>query len=156
MALPQQAVVERCWATNNARCLLRVGTAGWAIPSPYAREFPVAGTHLQRYAAHRSWFTAQADNLLAAQGIARVAADPPRSPGDGAPGGARALAYYRLHGAPQTYYSNYDSNAFARLGRTLAMSRLQAAQTWCIFDNTAAHAALGNAISVQRMAAHLV
>jgi len=29
---------------------VRVGTAGWSIPTQYASEFPQAGTHLERYA----------------------------------------------------------------------------------------------------------
>ena len=29
---------------------IHVGTAGWSIPKPHAAEFPVIGTHLQRYA----------------------------------------------------------------------------------------------------------
>jgi uncharacterized protein YecE (DUF72 family) len=101
---------------------------------------------------HRSWFTDQADSLLRARKIARVAADPPRASDDGEPGGWRSLAYYRLHGAPQIYYSNYDAEKLSCLGRALAARRLQAAATWCIFDNTAAQAALGNALWVQRVA----
>jgi uncharacterized protein YecE (DUF72 family) len=30
--------------------MIRIGTAGWTIPKPYAADFPVQGTHLQRYA----------------------------------------------------------------------------------------------------------
>jgi uncharacterized protein YecE (DUF72 family) len=101
---------------------------------------------------HRSWFTVQADRLLRAGKIARVAADPPRAAGDGEPGGWRSLAYYRLHGAPRIYYSDYGTEILKCLGRKLAAQRLQAAATWCIFDNTAAQAALGNALSVRRVA----
>ena len=34
------------------RCdiVLRVGYAGWAIPSQHAHAFPAQGTHLERYA----------------------------------------------------------------------------------------------------------
>src|ERR1700733_12746922 len=103
---------------------------------------------------HRSWFTVQAEGLLEARQVARVAADPPRSPGGCEPGAWRCLTYYRLHGAPQIYYSNYGTETLEWLGRKLAASRLQAGATWGIFDNTAAQAALGNALAVQRMTPH--
>jgi uncharacterized protein YecE (DUF72 family) len=56
---------------------------------------------------HRSWFTEEADTLLRAHEVARVAADPPRSEKDGQPGGWADLNHYRLHGSPQIYYSSY-------------------------------------------------
>jgi uncharacterized protein YecE (DUF72 family) len=258
-ALSDASIAPERVARVEARRDLHIGTAGWAIPSRYADEFPLTGTHLQRYATrfnaveinssfyrahkrqtyerwadsvpdhfrfavkvprqithecalfecqaplerfteevtglgsrlgvilvqlppslvfeapcaaaffdelrmrfeqtgiaceprHRSWFSAQADSLLEAREIARVAADPPRSPTGCEPGAWRSLTYYRLHGAPQIYYSNYGTETLECLCRKLAASRLQAFATWCIFDNTAAQAALGNALSVQRMA----
>jgi uncharacterized protein YecE (DUF72 family) len=33
---------------------IRIGTAGWSIPRQHAAEFPVAGSHLQRYAGQFS------------------------------------------------------------------------------------------------------
>jgi uncharacterized protein YecE (DUF72 family) len=98
---------------------------------------------------HRSWFTQAADSILAEHEVARVAADPPRCAQDGEPGGWQGLNYYRLHGSPHIYYSNYDERALERTGRDLDASRARSAVTWCIFDNTAAHAALGNALTVR-------
>ena len=100
---------------------------------------------------HASWFTQAADTLLAAHEIARVAADPPRSQHDGHPAGWRGLAYYRLHGSPQIYYSNYDQSTLERTNRALAASATSATATWCIFDNTAAGAALGNALAMRTL-----
>jgi len=97
---------------------------------------------------HRSWFTPAADSILAAHEVSRVAADPPRCAQDGEPGGWRGLDYYRLHGSPDIYYSNYDERALERTGRDLDASRARSAAAWCIFDNTAAYAALGNALAV--------
>ncbi len=94
---------------------------------------------------HASWFTPDADALLRALHIARVAADPPRAPGDGAPGGWTGLAYWRLHGSPKIYYSDYADEALQGLAPKLR------AQDWCIFDNTAAFAALGNALRLQAL-----
>jgi uncharacterized protein YecE (DUF72 family) len=104
---------------------------------------------------HRSWLTPHAEELLTSVRVARVAADPARAIEDAKPGGFRELAYFRLHGSPHIYYSNYDSVALARIGADLAASAAQARSTWCIFDNTAAQAALGNAMALQAMAPQL-
>lgn len=103
---------------------------------------------------HGSWFTREADTILSSQEVARVAADPPRCAADGEPGGWRGLHYFRLHGSPRIYYSNYDERALERIHRDLEAGSARAAATWCIFDNTAASAALGNALAVQAMNKH--
>ena len=54
---------------------------------------------------HASWFAMDADALLAAHHVARVAADPVLFPGAERPGGWTGLRYHRLHGAPRVYYS---------------------------------------------------
>ncbi len=95
---------------------------------------------------HATWFTPEADALLAGARVARVAADPPAgSPLASRPGGWRGLAYRRLHGAPQTYYSNYDDAALDALASEL---RAADAPTWCVFDNTALGHATGNALDL--------
>jgi uncharacterized protein YecE (DUF72 family) len=95
---------------------------------------------------HASWFAPPADAALAKLKVARVAADPPRDAADGAPGGWRGLAYWRLHGSPKIYYSDYPDAALRKIASKLAPN------DWCIFDNTAAFAALGNALALQRLA----
>jgi len=100
---------------------------------------------------HQSWFTPEAEALLLIHEVARVAADPPRCAANSRPGGWRGLDYYRLHGAPHIYYSNYDERALDGIRRDLAASCTRGAATWCIFDNTAASAALGNALAVHAM-----
>jgi uncharacterized protein YecE (DUF72 family) len=100
---------------------------------------------------HRSWCSQEADTILSSLEVARVAADPPRCMVDRAPGGWRGLEYHRLHGSPQIYYSNYDESSLARTHRELEASRARGAVTWCIFDNTAAGAALGNALAVRAL-----
>lgn len=96
---------------------------------------------------HVSWFTPEVGAWLREHRISRVAADPARVPDADLPGGWPGLHYFRLHGAPRIYYSAYDR---AYLG-TLK-SRLSAAsssgEVWCIFDNTAAGAALQNALDL--------
>ena len=92
---------------------------------------------------HATWFTEEVDALLQAFRIARVAADPPRAPGDGAPGGWTGLAYWRLHGSPRIYYSAYEEAMLQDLRRTLDAAPGQA---WCIFDNTTSGAASRNGL----------
>jgi uncharacterized protein YecE (DUF72 family) len=98
---------------------------------------------------HASWFSAEAEALLLRHGVARVAADPPRHPDDGKPGGARRLSYYRWHGSPRIYWSAYGEDRLAALARALQAE--VAGEAWCIFDNTAAGAALGDALRVARI-----
>ena len=95
---------------------------------------------------HASWFTPQANTALKKLRVARVAADPPRAPTDGEPGGDTRLSYYRLHGRPKIYYSDYPQGTLDDLALKLR------AQDWCIFDNTAALHALGNALALDAMA----
>jgi uncharacterized protein YecE (DUF72 family) len=110
---------------------------------------------------HRSWFTPEAQELLVSHHIARVAADPALTAAASEPGGWSGLRYFRLHGSPQMYYSEYsvpELEALAqRMVSAVAASHVapdtSAATTnpvpvWCIFDNTAAFAATGNALSL--------
>jgi uncharacterized protein YecE (DUF72 family) len=97
---------------------------------------------------HASWFAPGVDDWLAERNIARVAADPAPVLGAEKTGGRKALTYYRWHGSPRIYYSDYDAAALASLQRRLEQDR--ARSVWCIFDNTAAGAALGNALELKR------
>ena len=97
---------------------------------------------------HRSWFTAEADALLARWKTARVAADPARVPEAAEPGGWRELAYYRLHGSPRIYYSAYDAEYLDALAARIRADLDAGRQVWCIFDNTAAGAAAQNALDL--------
>jgi uncharacterized protein YecE (DUF72 family) len=96
---------------------------------------------------HISWFTPKPDAALKTYEIARVAADPPRAPSDGRPGGWQGLHYWRLHGSPRIYYSEYDENTLKELAGNLRPN------DWCVFDNTAAFAALGNALTLKALTA---
>lgn len=97
---------------------------------------------------HPTWFEPAADALLAGAGVARVAADPACVPAAAVPGGAPGLAYYRLHGSPRTYYSAYSADCIARLAVRLREGAEAGREVWCIFDNTAAGAAVPNALEL--------
>jgi uncharacterized protein YecE (DUF72 family) len=97
---------------------------------------------------HESWFIPPVDTLLRKYSIARVAADPPKgSPQAAEPGGNLDLVYYRLHGSPRTYYSNYEDEFLATLAARIRLDK----NVWVIFDNTALSHAYPNALSLQRL-----
>lgn len=93
---------------------------------------------------HRSWFTPEVDAWLAERRIVHAAADPVPAPGASKPGGWRGLTYIRLHGSPRMYYSAYEPPFITALARRLEAMR---GPVWCLFDNTAEGAALGDALA---------
>jgi uncharacterized protein YecE (DUF72 family) len=97
-----------------------------------------------------SWFAKKADAMLARFRIARVGADPipakmKEISGAATPGGFEGFQYWRLHGSPKIYYSNYD-DAFLR-----ALARRLTGDAWVIFDNTAQGCATTNALSLRKI-----
>ncbi len=98
---------------------------------------------------HPSWFSVATDRLLRSFDIARAAADPPKGSEQAArPGGCPAVAYWRLHGAPRTYYSEYDQLWLKAFATKLEVLRevSETKETWVIFDNTASGHATSNAV----------
>jgi len=96
-------------------------------------------------ARHPSWFDEAATTLLQKHAITRVRADPPAGqPGPHIP--TTDLAYLRLHGSPRIYYSDYSATFLDALAAEL--QEHAAPGSWCIFDNTAAGAALFNALDL--------
>ena len=102
-----------------------------------------------------SWFGPEADALLDRLGVARVAADPALDAAAALPGGWRGLTYRRLHGSPLMYRSPYSNETLEAVARLIAEEARHGAETWCIFDNTAGSAALGNALDLAKKIASL-
>ena len=96
---------------------------------------------------HATWFTAEADALLVEHRVARVAADPAITAAAAMPGGHRALVYYRLHGAPRRYWSEYPPARVLQWAQALRTLPART-QAWCIFDNTAGNGAVPNALEL--------
>lgn len=94
---------------------------------------------------HPSWFGGEAEGLLRERRVARVAADPAIVPDARVPGGWTGLSYWRLHGSPRIYYSAYSQGDLMRLADEVTGVEGEA---WCIFDNTAAGAATGQALDL--------
>ena len=97
---------------------------------------------------HPSWFEPGPDAVLARLEVARVAADPAIVPAAALPGGWRGLAYRRLHGSPNMYRSSYDDGRLDLYAASLGAEAQAGRETWCIFDNTASSAAIGDALGL--------
>jgi uncharacterized protein YecE (DUF72 family) len=97
---------------------------------------------------HSSWFTAAATELFLSSNVARAIADPVAVSGSACPAGRPDVVYYRLHGSPRIYYSNYEDGYLASLALTLKQYFQAGRECWCIFDNTALGAATLNALSL--------
>jgi uncharacterized protein YecE (DUF72 family) len=139
-------------------CLLVQLAPRLGLDAAVARRFfdGVRQRHAGRVALeprHASWFTPEADALLAGYRVGRVLADPVLHNGAAAPGGWPCLVYLRMHGTPRVYWSAYDDALLARVARRLRLARDEGAECWCVLDNTAGGAAVGNALTLQRLAA---
>jgi uncharacterized protein YecE (DUF72 family) len=96
---------------------------------------------------HISWFSTGADRLLAKHDMARVAADPALTVEAALPGGAcETLQYYRLHGSPRMYWSNYSRAYLKKLADALESTK---SSVWVVFDNTAAGCGTANALQLR-------
>jgi uncharacterized protein YecE (DUF72 family) len=102
---------------------------------------------------HADWFAPAADDLLAQFRIARVAADPAPVDAAAEPGGWKELVYFRLHGSPRVYWSDYGTEQIDRFADKLVRAAKDARAAWCIFDNTASGAATGNALALRKRSA---
>ncbi|WP_421568742.1 DUF72 domain-containing protein [Stenotrophomonas sp. PD6] len=102
---------------------------------------------------HASWFTAHADALLLRYGVSRAAADPPRVSAAATPGDGSTWQYWRWHGAPRMYYSNYEDASLSALAAQVRQQRTGNRAPWVIFDNTAHGFAIANALRLQEVAA---
>lgn len=90
---------------------------------------------------HKSWASPPARALLQEYAIDRVLADP--APVWPMSDFLEAPRYVRLHGAPEIYYSRYSDAEIRVFAERLA------ADSWCIFDNTASGGAIENALTMR-------
>lgn len=98
---------------------------------------------------HESWINAEP--LLQKHRVAQVAVDPSRISTDATPQGWPGSRYWRLHGSPRIYHSDYDHAALQALAGQVQAAAAEGAAVWCIFDNTAGGAALGNALTLLQL-----
>lgn len=99
---------------------------------------------------HPSWFQKSVNELFEAHNITRVIADPAAVEGTtDVPLPESDMVYLRLHGSPDIYRSMYSETYLDRLGSWINHQLNDDMQVWCIFDNTADGATLGNALSLK-------
>ncbi len=107
---------------------------------------------------HASWFTAEAERSLVDGRISRAAVDPPPFEPASQPGGWQgdghdhrgAVRYYRWHGSPRVYWSRYALDWLRQREQEIVRAA-GAPDAWCIFDNTAAGAAIVNALELKAL-----
>jgi uncharacterized protein YecE (DUF72 family) len=102
---------------------------------------------------HASWFAPRVDALWERHRIARVAADPAPVAEASEPGGDAALRYWRWHGAPRIYYSDYGAESLAALVARVLAATPRGSEAWVVFDNTAHGHATPNAADFDALAA---
>lgn len=100
---------------------------------------------------HESWVVAAP--MLQAYRISQVVVDPSRISTDGSAQGWAGVRYWRLHGSPRIYHSAYDERYLQALAEQMKVAAAEGAAAWCIFDNTASGAALGNALALAALMA---
>ncbi|MEB0041035.1 MULTISPECIES: DUF72 domain-containing protein [unclassified Pseudomonas] len=135
-------------------CLLIQLPASFVFDEGIARVF--FGALRERYTGfavleprHESW--REAEDVLVGFKIGRVAADPSPIAGGNLLSGWTGIRYWRMHGSPRMYYSNYDDDRLSALALELQHSAQDSVPNWCIFDNTAQGAAIGNALALKAL-----
>jgi uncharacterized protein YecE (DUF72 family) len=98
---------------------------------------------------HLTWFSSDTDNFLKDSGVSRVAADPAICIDAAKPGGDLATCYYRLHGSPEKYFSDYNDIDIQNYANLIRKNKT-CSQMWCIFDNTGNGRATPNALTLKQ------
>jgi uncharacterized protein YecE (DUF72 family) len=101
-----------------------------------------------------TWFSLEVDEILRKFAVSRVAADPAKGSALASkPAGESSSRYFRLHGSPRIYWSDYDQPQIESLAEQIhsdaSIDSDTPRESWVIFDNTAAGKALKNAIELQ-------
>ena len=100
---------------------------------------------------HPSWFGPGAVSLFERHAINRVAADPALCADAARPGAYGSWRYWRWHGSPRIYYSDYPEAALSELATQARRDARSEATPWIIFDNTAHGHATANAARLQQL-----
>jgi uncharacterized protein YecE (DUF72 family) len=111
----------------------------------FARLQGALGCAIACEARNPAWFGEEATALLRAHGVTRVIADPAKGQ-EGPHVPTTANIYVRLHGSPRIYYSSYAPEYLAQLARDIQAHAAAGRSVWLIFDNTAAGAAVADAL----------
>ena len=102
---------------------------------------------------HASWFRANAESIFERYDVNRVAANPALCTEAATPGAYGRWRYWRWHGSPRMYYSDYSEAALRELATQADRDAGARTTTWIIFDNTAHGHAIANAARLQELLA---
>lgn len=101
---------------------------------------------------HASWTSDEAIDLLAKYNISKVISDPePCVLTKEQRTKINTVRYYRLHGSPEIYKSNYSEKFIFDLNRKVQISLQKKIPTWVIFDNTSYGYGIQNALLLKSM-----
>jgi uncharacterized protein YecE (DUF72 family) len=95
-------------------------------------------------ARNLTWMSAEAVSLMKQYRVSKVIADPEKCPGEV----EGEIKYYRLHGSPEIYKSNYEDDDLNNLYEEINHATTD---VWCIFDNTTFGYATNNAVTIKDM-----
>lgn len=95
-------------------------------------------------ARNMTWMSKESLSLIKQFNISKVIADPEKCPGEL----ESEIKYYRLHGSPEIYKSNYEDDYLNNLYEELNRATTD---VWCIFDNTTFGYATNNAVTIKDM-----
>jgi uncharacterized protein YecE (DUF72 family) len=98
---------------------------------------------------HVSWFDANAESIFERHAFNRVAADPALCVEAARPSNHGEWRYWRWHGSPRMYYSDYPETALNELAMQAIGDARPRITRWIIFDNTAHGHATTNAARLQ-------
>ena len=102
---------------------------------------------------HASWFGANAALIFERHAVNRVAADPALCNEATRPGDHGGWRYWRWHGSPRIYYSDYPETVLKELATQVIRDAGPRVTRWIIFDNTAHGHATANAAKLQELLA---
>lgn len=97
---------------------------------------------------HRSWWDAQAWQILAQQQIVCSGVSIPKDIPDDVLVNHDAVLYYRLHGVPQMFKSSYSAQFLQNLARQLQPFK---GTRYVMFNNTYGTAGIQNALQLQQL-----
>jgi len=100
---------------------------------------------------HITWFDPHVEAIFREFNVSQVASDPAVCAAAARPSVGSSVTYFRLHGSPRMYYSNYDERYLRVVAAALKRNDVKSQQAWCIFDNTAHGFATTNALRLMML-----
>lgn len=98
-------------------------------------------------ARNMTWMSEESKKLMKDYNVSKVIADPEICPDFI----ESEISYYRLHGSPEIYKSDYPETYLEELYKEfMLLQKEQSKEIWCIFDNTTFGYATNNAVTIAK------